>query len=522
MKSIWLSVSFSVVEKLVVSLAVVMGGLVLTPMAAAQTAVTTGLTQSIPLDCPSGKKRKGYNTKRIDGKEFLEADCEEDCDASAKPVQEAEKEMSKACTDAGKSANCVVEITKCKSAKIRDSSTDPSSISALMPMLGQSLGVDASALTSALGGGNDNKHPAGTCSDMSRRDYFDQKERIERELKQNTSDITDLNTQITEAKETLDKKMADAQKEINQAQKELNEKQSSISKEKREKAASITEQQSKTAQEIRSLNTQMMDLRSKAAQTDAAYAERLATYTQTTQKLACLADVKEKRAKLMSNNYSSIGSSIGQSNDLQALFDECMAKFKREVLRASNERESAMSKIAQEISNVQATIDDRNNALSSYTTQMAEANKELEKQVTDETQNVIKQMSAAQTDLKNAQDTMTQKQSGLKAKQTKLNARTTELGLELYNMGPVPSSGAQSGWRTADAAVSKYIGELNTFRNNGACCKTEGDDETSTASSSGAKYKKYCESKRISDDYEAAVKKRDRNNSSGAPTPGGR
>lgn len=514
-----MSANFSRVEKLVFLGVLALGFLFSPPTLAASDDNKPAITQQLPLDCTkSGQRRTGYDKIEIDGKSFLQAKCEEDCDKTAEPLKEAEKEMRKACSDAGKSANCVIDITKCKSAKIRESSTDPNSIEALMPMLGTAAGaftgttVDTSAITSALGGGANQKQPAGTCSDMSRRDYFDQKERLERELKQNTTDNTDLDREIADAKESLDKKMADAQAEINKAQKELNEKQSSINKEKREKAASIIEQQSKTAQEIRSLNSRMMDLRSQAAQTDSAYASQLAKLSsETTHKYVCLADIRKKRAEYMQGLSSNLGGSLTQAADLQRAFDECMADFKRQVLSAMDNRESTMRKFAQDISNMQASIDDQNNALNSYNQQMQEANKELDKQANDETQAVIKQMSAAQTDLKNAQDTMIQKQAALKAKQTKINARTTSLGIDLYNMGPVPPSGAQTGWRTADAAVSRYISELDSFQNNKMCCP-DGESSGTEANTSSAS-KSYCDSKKVEEvrKYKSGVEKRDAN-----------
>lgn len=432
-------------------------------------------------------------TKRFDGFNCVSKSGTEDDFAVCKDLnsaaRQAEEDMTKSCTEAGmKGSECITKVAKCIKAD-KDSSDSKSGSGLDMATVNQ--------LLSAAGVGFNIPNPSNNsnsdrCSNMSSRDYFDEKDRIERDLKDLDRESADLTKEIAEEKEKVDDKFKDAQEKIAQSKKDLAEKKLSVKKDQREETSNLQKQQLETSQQIRDLNKKMMERRAQMAQYEIEQGKKMAEKSAELDQLACLAGVKELRDSLIKAGiYTTSGSGVSwaaqadqRKKELQASFDSCIKKKNLERIQLLNEREAAMKLMRNDLSSMQQDIDQANTTLTNLNTNMTETMKDLEQSVTDAQQNVLNEMQNANTSLQAAQQTMQQKQAGLAQKQTSIAQRKSRLQQDLTNLGPEPNRGAKVGWYEASRGVETFINKLGNFQTK--CCETAVKDKF--------KDDKYCKS----------------------------
>lgn len=412
-------------------------------------------------------------------------------------TDQAEQDMTKSCTEAGmKGSDCIRTVIKCIE-EDRKAPKEDSNSGVSMETVNQLLGAAGMGFqmptTNALQ--NDKR-----CSNMASRDYFDEKDRIERDLKDLDRENGDLQKELAEEKEKVDEQFKDANEKVAQSKNELAEKKLKATKDQRDELSSLRQQQSDAAQNVRALNKKMTETRLQMAQYEIEHGKKFAAKTAELDQLACLVAVKDLRDQLVKAGVYNLKGSSGVSwaaqadqrkKELQARFDSCIREKNIERLALIQERESAMKLMKENLSSLQADIDQANTSMSSTTENMEQTIKDTEQSITNAQNATLQEMQNANSSMQAAQTTLQQKQAALAQKQQSLVDRRTRLNKDLVNLGPEPNRGAKVGWYEASRGVETFKSRLDNFKSK--CCGLKERKDNSKALYEGRD--RYCPKK---------------------------
>ncbi|HRO66146.1 MAG TPA: hypothetical protein PL182_01125 [Pseudobdellovibrionaceae bacterium] len=406
MKSFFLDVSFSDVKKSITGGALALALFGGSPVLAADSGVTinnNSCKDAPQRTCPSGQIATPLPSKDCPGgggSYVPDWTCELDCDGYKKELDEAKNAASSACSEAslGTLPKCVSKMKECVNPSVAGG-TDDSFMDSILPMVSQTAG---SLMGTPLNLPNTKTVNKGTCPNMSYRDYFEQKDRIQKDIETAQKDINDLKTKMSDAVKDFNEQKADLTKEANEAQKALAEQQRDLSKEQRQQQADLQQSQSEIAERIRQLNTQLMAKRAEMANTESQFTQKLANMTSALGETKCIAEVTALREELKKVFGTSWAAQSKKTAALQEKFKNCLANFQMERRNLMDQRMSYLTQAQNEIKNIQESITESDQALESMAKNNQEVLAEMAKAKTDLTQQATQAIQTAQMQLSDA------------------------------------------------------------------------------------------------------------------------
>lgn len=422
------------------------------------------------------------------------------CDDLAKDIAKAQEEQSKACSEAGIDVgDCIQQVQRCiDNANNEDDHSalgqvGMDALKQMFPAMGQTP-LNLSALTS--NGGE-------KCPNEGSKDYFEEKDRLQRDLKEIDRENADIEKDIAEEKSKLDKDIKESKDDLARVQKEANEKKSKLETEKREAATQHAKAAQETADRLRKLQADELTKRAEVQKYESDHNRKLLRLNDKMAQTACLAQVKKERDELIKAGlYSSNSSSTFMANAtqkreyLQQSFDSCVADFKAQRIAMLDEYRNRIRSFNQELQNIQQSTQDAQDETKASQKQMEDTIAQLTQSQNQEDQALLTAMQNAQTNLQNSQGTTQARQQALVKKQASIQQRKLELQKELTNLGPQPKRGSKTGWRDAQRAVMNTAKRIVEF---GECC-AKGEQAKDNKDDPNSKYGKnhpYCQEKTV-------------------------
>lgn len=419
-------------------------------------------------DCPVGETPTVVGYDEVNGLRIPRYDCKVDCTGQVKSLQDKEEAMNKACREAGLPADCVERVVTCIPEEEVSASGDSNWLQQLFPIAGQITGNPA---LSNLAQNPTKPASIEKCSNLSDKDYFDKKDRLDRDLQQAKKDAADLERDIAAEQEKLNEKIKDAQDKISDAQKDLSEFKGKVDRDKREANKSFMESQANQAREMQSLAKREADIRMEVAKFEREYTTKLINMREELSQAKCLGQVTELRNALDKNRIYGAKEMRARKDTLQAAWDACIATSKKERTDLMKTRQDYLTLQNQALAEIENARGAGDESIRMLQKELDENLKGLEQSYTDAQQRLLQQMQSAQTALQSSNLSTQQRAAALRVKQTALNARISTLTSDIAKLGPQPQAGAKGGWRDAQGAVVTYLTQYDAF------CKNKcGDD----------------------------------------------
>lgn len=380
----------------------------------------------------------------------------EACSRLTDRINDEVRKIAEACRKAGMGggSNCVSRALRC----------------------GEASGEDAfdttAAFTAALGAAGINTSGAAgpnACLQMSGRDYFTEKERIEKEIKDLEKELADLEKDKTEKQRDYDKEIQDLQEELTKAQEEFKAKELEISAEEREQIAQFQESQRQAAENMRKGATEILTLRGQLIASQRDKALQLLARSEEAGRRACNKAVRDARAAYQNVSGSGTGSHVQRATqkkrELLQIYSDCMSSFEQQriALNESKRQEEAM--LNDRINNAQSNMDEIQNSLNSAAANLEELKAAATKKKNDALQAVIdlgkrnqEKMQAANTRLQQDLQTFARQTASLQAALNRANQ-------SLLTLGPVPRSrGTEYSEAEASSEIEASINNIERAR----------------------------------------------------------
>lgn len=446
--------------------------LVWSPSAQSQTTITS--CPSVPQPtCSEGETPKALKQTpcKDGGVSVTEWSCSVSCSFYKSSLTASQIEASKACSEAGLGSlgSCIKKMRDCSDPELIEG-TSSDFMSAVTPLVNQAATAYGVPLNLPIGGSKTVK--PGKCSAKGSTDYFESKDRIDRELTAAQKDISEIKTKLSEAQRDFNETKQDLVKEANEAQKDLSEQKNELSKEKLSQQAEQQRAQSETMEQIRVLNKQLLEKRGEIANTEQKFVQRLASMTRELAQTECLAKTKELRDKLKTVFGADFGSQSRKVKTLQENFDNCLKQFEMQRLELESQRTNYFAIAQNDLKNIQEQINEANQSLEASAKLSAEALTNMATRENEITQQAIQAVQASSNAISDAAANLQQQQMNLGLEQSEITSRINSLNQQLEMLGPTPSPGAKTGWYEAQTALISYHSKIASAES--ACASESG------------------------------------------------
>ncbi|WP_413585712.1 hypothetical protein [Bdellovibrio sp. HCB274] len=380
--------------------------------------------------------------------------------------QDAKRDLSKLCRDAGVGSGCEDKVASCSSDAGADGQLNLYSTAAT------ALGTD-NALGTALGVMGQGGGGGAGCPQYSYQDYFSKKDKYTDDLDKTEEDLAGLSDTKAEIQEDFNKEIADLQEDLNKAQEDLQEKKLQLEDDERDRVASHQKMQNDSQDSLEELGTQLLDLRGKVITAQRDKALQLIGMTDASAKRACtkaVSDEKTRMAKENSLGGLSSGTMISkakrQKQDLIAIWNDCMTVYeqKRQALMESKTQELTM--LDDQIKNVQNKMTRIDDSLTLAESQLEQIKAQSKTKGEQAEANLTKLMQNIQNKMTAAKQKLEQKLTTVATKTQQYGEKVNRLNTQISQLGVAPPSGATT---TASAISGEMadkqneIDELKTY-----------------------------------------------------------
>ncbi len=378
-----------------------------------------------------------------------EKDFKDRCDTAQGKYNDAQKALGDACKKAslGNATECISKSVSCGET-LGEESFGTSQV------LAQVLSVpDVSSI-------------GGSCPQMNGRDYYDEKDRLQKEIQDLEKQIAELKTEESEINDELNKTVQDLQKAISDAQDAYKEYQLSSKSKSREREAKFMEQQQKNAQNLQDISEQLLSLEIEVTNIQSQKAKDLVELAKTGGNTACLAQYQQERAKLQKAALSakSSGSAIAtaklNNKALAEFFQTCMNDFhlkRQSIAKTASDKTAQVSK---KIESVKKQQEQLNESIAAADTQLAQIKEDAATEDSNEQNKLTNLMSQTQTKMLAAQQKAQSQLQALTTKNQSLTAALNRANNSLLTLGPAPARGAE---QTASQASSEISAQYNVM-----------------------------------------------------------
>ncbi len=388
--------------------------------------------------------------------ERLEDKGKVNCNDVQKEYKEIRNNITKACNDAGLGKKCASNSIACGEEMEEE---DFDTVSAI----GAALGIQNA----------NNQQVSNKCPQMSTRDISEGRKSLQKEIKEDEKELADLTKEAAELQADYDKEVQKIQEELTKAQEDYKKKEKEFSQEERQRIADFQKTQAQAAQDMRTKGDEILSLRGQLTALLRNKARALNKLSESTGKLACMAEVNKMKAeyeKMMGSSTSSSANFIGQAKkkklEMTRTYSTCMADFYQQRIQLNEQTQNQQETLEKKIADTQATVDNIQDSLNLAQNQLNEIAKDASESKKEALQSVIdlgtrlqQQMQAAYTKL----------QKNLQALQTKTASLQKSLSTsnnELLSLGPVPKTKKDLSASDAAQTISDEVRNLNTILNN--------------------------------------------------------
>ncbi|WP_413576268.1 hypothetical protein ACLVWU_17955 [Bdellovibrio sp. HCB290] len=354
--------------------------------------------------------------------------------------QDAKRDLSKLCRDAGAGSGCADKVAACSGDAGDDGQLDMYSLGAT------ALGSD-NALGSALGIMGQGR--ASGCPQYSYQDYFDKKDKYTDDLDKTEEDLAKLSDDQADVQEDFNKEISDLQEDLNKAQEDLQGKKRDLADKEREQISSYQKINSDSEESLEELGTQLLDLNGKKITAERDRSLQLIGMTEASAKRACTKAVVDQKA-VMAKDASLSGLSSGtmiskakkQKQDLIAIWNDCMEVYqqKRQALMESKNQE--MQLLEDNIKKVQNKMTRIDDALTLAQSQLDQIKAQAKTEGEQADQNMTKLMQNIQNKMTAAKQKLDQKLQTIAKKTETYGEKTKRLNAQISQLGVAPPSGA--------------------------------------------------------------------------------
>lgn len=378
------------------------------------------------------------------------------CKDARDKMDRAQEKIGEACRKAGlgDAKSCTSKARSCDDAS---SSESFDTVGALATVLG-APGINGNNLGNA-------------CPQMNGRDYFAEKDRLQKEIKDTEKELADLNDDKAKIQDDYNKEVQKIQETLTKAQEDYKKQEADIDQAEREQIADFTSNQNKAKEEMRQKGNQILKLQGDLVNLDRNKARALGTISEAAAKRSCVAKIaqmKQDYEKIYST--SSAGASTNfiaqakrKKQELQTAYNECMNDFNQQRIALNEQSRSQREQLEQQIRDAQSSVDEIQNTLNLASSQLEEIKQSNKKKKSDALQSVIDLGTRSQQQMQSAYQKLQENLKTITAKTASLQAALNRANNSLMTLGPAPKS--KSADYTPSEAASEISSQLDILRN---------------------------------------------------------
>lgn len=379
----------------------------------------------------------GYGYYPPDYKEVRE---KESCKQAIDKIDDATRKIGEACRKAGLSgsSNCVAKSTNCAKESGEESFDS-------VQAFGMVLGVPAGAVNGV----------TSACPQMNGRDYFSEKDRIQKEIKDTEKELAELNDDKAKIQDDYNKDVQDIQEALTKAQEDFKKHSLEIDQKERERIAEFNNSQNQAKEELRKKGAEILRLRGQLIQSQRDKALKLIAMTEASGKRACMKAVTDAKKAYEGVSAGTSANHIAQAKkkrqDLINIYNDCMEAFDQQRIALNESKKQEQDELNNQIANTQSSIDEIQNSLNLASNQLEEMKQASVKEKNDALQSVIDLGTRSQQKMQAAYTKLQENLKTIAAKSASLQSALNRANQALMTLGPAPKS-KSSDYTPSDAS----------------------------------------------------------------------
>lgn len=375
------------------------------------------------------------------------------CNDAKSKYDQAQVKIGEACKKAGHDQKtCLSQAKSCGEAA--EESTF-NTVDAFTPLLGIPQGT--------IGG------LGKACPQYNGRDYFAEKDKILKEIKDNEKELAELNDDKAKLQDEYNKEMQELQEALTKAQEDLKKKNLELEQEDRERVAGFQQSQNEAKEQLRKTGLDLLRLRGELVKSQRNKAKAMAELTEETIRGACMAEVekmKQSYATAPKKKNANIFRDTKEKNKaITNRYNTCLEKFNQAKMEVNEATQTEQERLNKEIANTQDKMDEIQNSLNLAASQLEEIKQATEKAKNDALQSVIDLGTLTQQKMQAAYVKLQENLKTLAAKTASLQAALNRANMSLMSLGPVPKRGAELTISEASSDIDAQVGILQNIAN---------------------------------------------------------
>lgn len=386
------------------------------------------------------------------------------CNRAVDEFKQANIKLGEACKKAGLStADCINKSQQCAAAASSDSFSTMDAFAMFM------TGAPAGSLNGMAGGG---------CPQYSGRDYFTDREKIEKELKDTSKELANLNDDQAKIQEEYSKNIQELTESFNKAQEKLSETTHQLEQDERDRLAQFMQSQSQAKEELRKKGADILKLRGQLIQSQRDKALKMIAMTEASGKRACMKAVAEAR-----KNYESLGTNTNANHiqnakkkkqDLINTYNDCMDAFDQQRIALMESKKQEQEELTTQINSLQSSVDEIQNSMNLASTQLEEIKQATQKKKNEAVESVMKLGVITQDKMASAAQKLNANKQTIAAKMQNLQGELNRANIKLMTMGPVPPRGSEISVASARSDIDSQIEILQQIAGNSSLSECPG------------------------------------------------
>lgn len=407
-----------------------------------------GNNGSSKFDFCADYKSKGYKTaEECLGK--VDPSAKTGCSKAREDYKQAITKISEACKKAGLGdKDCVSKSLSCAETSSEDSFDT-------MDVFGTALGIPPGTSLGA------------ACPTMNGRDYFSEKDKIQKEIKETEKELAELNDTKADIQDDYNKEVQDIQETLNKAQEDYKKKEVDLDQEERERIADFHNNQNQAKEALRKKGSELLTLRGQMIQLQRDKARSLNLMSESAGKRKCiteLAKMKEEYQKLYSSSAGASSNHIAQAKrkkkELVEFYNTCISDFNQQRIALNEQTRQKQDELDKQVRDTQSSMDEIQNSLNLAASQLEEMKQATVKKKNDALQAVIDLGTRSQQKMQAAYAKLQEKLKTLATKNASLAGALNRANQSLMTLGPAPKRGAEYTPADASSDISAQVNIL--------------------------------------------------------------
>ncbi|WP_291516171.1 hypothetical protein [Bdellovibrio sp. ArHS] len=388
-----------------------------------------------------------------------------ECRDARDKMDRAEEKIGEACKKAGlgSAKDCISKAKSCATASGEDSFDTTAAFATV-------LGMSSTAATGL-------QNISNACPQMNGRDYFTEKNNIQKEIKDTEKELAELNDDKAQIQEDYQKEMDKIQETLTKAQEDYKAKSLEIDTKERERIADFNSSQNQAKEEMRKKGSDILKLRGQLVQSQRDKALKMIAMTEASGKRACMKAVNDAKKSYDSVSSATSANHIAQAKkkrqELINIYNDCMDAFDQQRVALNESKKQEQDELTKQIADIQSSFDEIQNSLNLASSQLEEMKQASVKEKSDALQSVIDLGTRSQTQMQTAYTKMQENLKTLASKQASLQAALNRANQSLMTLGPAPKRGAEDTADEASSEISSQINIISSIQRNFPSCTNE-------------------------------------------------